>query len=265
MIDCLQLISSVSSHGGPYFAPLSSFPRLRVNQYLKLQLPSKLHPDVPPLDRLPPSTPPIPFDHGLQKHLQTPSIPASKCISELHDLGLPVYLQTWWITASKCIREFNLILASKCISELLNLGLQMPHQTPLITASTCISKFNLISPSECIAKLAQSRPPSASLSSAWSLPRSASLSYTISASWCISKPAPSLPPSASLSSTRWRPPSASPNSLDRVLQVHLPVVTITASKCSSKVSSSISMCSGDHAPVPSAARLAVCIYIERPR
>jgi len=54
------------------------------------------------------------LDLGLQVHLQTRSITASKCISKLarlrpassHDHGLQVHLQTHSIPASKCISEF---------------------------------------------------------------------------------------------------------------------------------------------------------------
>jgi len=59
----------------------------------------------------------VQLDLVLQMHLQTRSISASKCISELHNL------QTRSITTSKCISEFNLISASKWIFELLDLGL----------------------------------------------------------------------------------------------------------------------------------------------
>jgi len=125
-------------------------------------------------------------------------------------------------------------MTSKCISKLdqsrpPNLhdhGLPVHLQTRSITSSKCISEFNLITASKCIPKLARSWPPGASLS------------YTISASKCISQLARSRPPSASLTSTRSRPPSASPNSIDRGLQVHSPVHTITASKCISKFSQS---------------------------
>jgi hypothetical protein len=111
----------------------------------------------------PSSASPNSLDHGLQMHLQTRSISASKCISELHDL-----------------------------------------QTRSITTSKCISEFNWISACMCVSKLARSRPPSTS-----------------------------------------------------------PVHTITASKFISKFSQSrVSRCPCDYAPVPSAARLAVCIYIE---
>jgi hypothetical protein len=125
-----------------------------------------------------------------------------------------VHLQTRSITASKCIFQLH--------------NLQVHLQTRSITASNCISEFNLILTSKCISKLARSRPPSASLS------------YTIWASKCISKLARSRPPCASLSSTRSRPSSAFPNSLDRSLQVHLPVHMITASKFISKSSQSAS-------------------------
>jgi len=126
-----------------------------------------------------------------------------------------------------------------CISELLSLSLQMQLQTRSILASKCIPKLARSRPpssslgytilaSKCISKLAASRPPSASLS------------YTISGFKSISKLARSWPPSASLSSTRSWPPSTSPNSLNRGLQVHLPVHTMMASKCISKLSQSAS-------------------------
>jgi hypothetical protein len=143
-----------------------------------------------------------------------------------------MHLQTRTISTSMCVSEFNSIMASKSISELLDLGLQMHLQmhlqTRLISAFMCISEFN-----------------------------------SISASKCISKPFRSRPSSASMTLTRSRPASASPNSLDHGPQVHLPVHMITASKCISKSSQSIvSRCPCDYAPVLSAARLAVCIYIE---
>jgi hypothetical protein len=145
---------------------------------------------------------------------------ASKWIFEVLDLGLQMHLQT------------RSISASKCISELLHLGLQMHLQMHLQTRSISASK----SISEC---------------------------NSISASKCISKPARDRPPSASTSSTRSRPPSESANLLDHGLQVHLSVHTITASKCISTFSqSSVSRCLCDYAPASSAARLAVCIYVE---
>jgi hypothetical protein len=166
---------------------------------------------------------------------------------------------------SKCILSYS-IIASQCFSQLpLSWS---PSAYPSCTIPTA----------KCISKLAQSRPPSSALSDmisdfkcisqiAVSWPQSALLSHSISASKCISKLAPSLPPSAALSSTRYRlpsvssnslhrsrPPSKSPSSPDHDLQVHLQVLSI-----------SVSRGSGYYAPVLSAARLAVCIYIARHR
>jgi len=104
----------------------------------------------------------VQLDLGLQVHLETHTITASKCIPELLDHGLPVLLQPHSITASKCMSEFNFILASQCISKL---ALSWPPSA---------SRSYTISTSKCICKLAWSRPPSASLS------------YTIKASMCIS-------------------------------------------------------------------------------
>ena len=161
-------------------------------------------------------------------HLQTSSISASKCISQLPRSRPPSAS-----LSSTCSRPPSASPNS------LDYGLQVHLWVHSIMAS------------QCIAKLAPSRP------------RSASLSYSISASRCISKLARSRPPSASLSSTRSRPANASPNSLDPGLQVHLPVHTITASNFISKFSqSSVSRCPCNYSPVPSAASLAVCIYIE---
>jgi len=97
-----------------------------------------------------------------------------------------------------------------------------------------------ISASKCISTLGRTRFSSAYLSSTRSRLPSASLSYSISAFKCISKPARSMPPTESLGSIRSRHPSASPNSLECCLQLNLPVHTITASKCISKYSQSLS-------------------------
>jgi len=174
----------------------------------------------------------VELDLGLQVHLQTRSITASKCISQLHNLGLQMHLHTCLITASKCISKLALSWPpSASLSSTwswppsaspnsldhglqvhlsvtrswtpnaspnsLHLNLQVHLQTRSIMASKCISVFNLILTSKCIFKLARSQPPSASLG------------YTISASKCISKLARSRPPCASLSSTWSQPPSAS--------------------------------------------------------
>jgi hypothetical protein len=160
----------------------STFPQLQVNQWIETQLPSRLPPELQPADCQPQSTLPISLDAGLQVHLPTYSITASKCISELthlqppsvHDHGLQVHIQTLSITTSKCISE----LARLWPASLHNHGLQMHLQTHLIMASKCISRLarswppsaspsfldhslqvGMITASKCISRLAQSEPP----------------------------------------------------------------------------------------------------------
>ena len=226
-------------------------------------------PDEPPPHRPPPTTPPISIDHGLQVHLQTCSITVSKCISKLALSRPPsASLSTIWSCPPSASPNkldhgpqvhlhTHSIMSSKCISLLHDL--QMHLQTRSITACKWIWEFNLISASKCISKLALSRSPSESLSytiwatklarswpacaylsSSWSRPPSVCLSYSITPSKCNSQPARSRPPSESLSSTRSRPSSGSRISLDRGLQVHLPGHMITASKCISRFSQSLS-------------------------
>jgi len=98
----------------------SKFPQLRVNPWIESQLLSRLPPELPPPDWPPPDWPPpsgpsISLNHGLQVHLQTHSITASKCIYKLARLQPPsaspnsldqshqVHLQTCSITPSKYI------------------------------------------------------------------------------------------------------------------------------------------------------------------
>ena len=138
-IDFLPLPASLSALSRPCCTEFSTFPWLWVNQWIESRLPLHYPSNRPPPDRPPPSTPPISIDHGLQVHLQTCSIMASKCIS-----------------------EFNLISASTCISKLAQ------SRPPSASLSYTISA------SKCISKLTQSRPPSATLSSTWSRPPSAS-------------------------------------------------------------------------------------------
>jgi len=243
IIDCL-LLPGRSHLSVSYSTQLSTFPWLQVNQWIDSQLPSHHSPDVPLPNRLPPSTPPISIGHGLQVHLQTRLIIASKCISELLDLIRQIHLHTRSITTSKCI------------SELHHLGLQGHLQTRSITAFKCNAKLARSGPpteslsysipaSICISKLAQSRPASASLSYkisaskcifklAQSQHSSASLSYPISASKCMSKLALSRPPSASPNLLKLWPPSASFSPLDHGLPVLLQTHSITASKCISE-------------------------------
>jgi len=269
-IHCHPLPASLSSLGGPYCTQLSSFPRLRADQWKLSLLPSHLPTNLPPADRPPPSTHSISIDHRLRAHLQTCSIMASRCISEfnlvsaskcisallhlglqmhlqthlitaykcisgLHDLGLQMHLQTRSIMASKCISEFNWISASKCISALLDLGLQMHLETRSITASKCISE--LLDLNFQMHFLTHSITASKCISEFNSILAFKCISELLNYSLHMHlQTARSRPPSASLSSTPSRSPCASPNSLDRSLQVHLPVHTITASKCISMFS-----------------------------
>jgi len=93
-IDRLPLPASLSSRGGPDCIQFYKVPQWPVHWWIESQLPSHLTSDLPRPDRPPPSTALISLDHGLQVHLQTRSITASKCISELHDRGLQMDLQT---------------------------------------------------------------------------------------------------------------------------------------------------------------------------
>jgi len=73
-----QLVPPLSSLGGPCCTRLCPFPQLQVNLSIESQLPSRILRDLPPLDRQPPTTPPILIDHGLQVCHQTRSIRDSK-------------------------------------------------------------------------------------------------------------------------------------------------------------------------------------------
>jgi len=149
--------------GAQRYSHLIIFPRLRVNSLMN----RVSAPGAPPIDRL-------------QVLPRSCSIMACKCISKLArsrppnasrnslDRGLQVHLQTRSIAASKCISEFNLISASKCISDFtrsrppsaspnsLDHGLPVHLQTRSITASKCIS---ILAP---VSNLARLPPPSAS-------------------------------------------------------------------------------------------------------
>jgi len=142
--------SQLSSLGGPYCTQLSTFPRLRVNQWIESQLPSHLPPDLPPPNRLPPSTPPISIDHGLQVYLQTRRITAFKFARSRTPSA---YLQTRSIAASQCISKLARSRPKSASPNSLYHGLQVHLWAHSISASKCISK------------LARSRPQSASLNS----------------------------------------------------------------------------------------------------
>jgi len=85
-IDGLPLPASLSSLSRPCYTQFCTFPQSRGNQWIMSQLPLHLPPELPPPDWPPPSTLPISLDHGLQVHLWTCSIIASKCISKLDRL-----------------------------------------------------------------------------------------------------------------------------------------------------------------------------------
>ena len=242
MIDCLPLPATLSSLGRPDCTQLSTFPRLQVNQWIESQLLSHLPPDLPPPDRRPPSTSPMSIDHGPQVHLQPHSIMASKWIFKRAQSRPPCASLSYTISAPKCNSKLAwswppsaslsyTISATKCISDLVDLGLQMHLQTHLCKSLQVhlLCQLNL-----GLQMHLQIR--------------------SINASKCISE-------FNSMSASKWifkftrsRPPSTSPRSHHHGLQVHLQVLSI-----------SVSQCYCDYVPVPSAARLAVCIYIERLR
>ena len=202
-----------SSLGRPWCSQFSTLPQLRVNQWIESQLPSRLPPELPP--PAPPITPPIWLDYGLQLHLQTPLIIASKNISKLAGLRPP--------SASP---------------NTLDHSLQVNLQTRSITAS----KYAPSRPSKCISKLARSQPRSASWTSLdYGLQVRTIMAFqvhlqtrSIMASECISKLA------------RSRPPSLSPNSHDYGLDVHFPIRSIAAFKCISKLGRLWPPSSNDH-------------------
>jgi len=128
--------SQLSSLGGPYCTQLSTFPRLRVNQWIESQLPSHLPSDLPPPNRLPASTPPISIDHGLQVYLQTRRITAFKFASSRTPSA---YLQTRSIAASKCISKLARSRPKSASPNSLDHALKVHLSTRSITASKYIA------------------------------------------------------------------------------------------------------------------------------
>jgi len=145
---------------------------------------------------------------GLQLHLQTHSITASKCISEFTrprppsaspnslDHGLPVHLQTRSIMASKCISQFTPSRPPSSSPKQLNHGLQV-YRTRSITTFKCISEFTW------------PQPPSASPNSVDHILPVHLWFHSISISNCVSKP------------TRLWPWRVSLGSFDRHFQAQL--------------------------------------------
>jgi len=123
MIDCLPLPAILSSLGRPCCTQFSTFPQFRVNQWKESQLTSHFPPELPPPDWPPPSTPPISLDHGLQVHLQTRLIIASKWISRLaqsqppsesaNSLEYGLHVRT--ITASESIPKSTRLLCGAMV------------------------------------------------------------------------------------------------------------------------------------------------------
>jgi len=101
----------------------------------------------------PPSASPITLHHGLQVHLETRSITASNCISQLARLrpassdkhGLQVHLQTRSIAISECISKFTRSLPRSVSPNMLDYCLQVHLQTRSVTASEYISEFTRMS------------------------------------------------------------------------------------------------------------------------
>jgi len=76
------------------------------------------------------------------------------------DLGLQVHLQTRSITASKCITELTRPRPPSASPNSIDHGLQVHPRS--ITASNCIFWFHSISASKCISEFIRSPSPSAS-------------------------------------------------------------------------------------------------------
>jgi hypothetical protein len=168
-------------------------------------------------------------------------ISASMWISELLDLSLQMHLHTRLSTASKCISELHhlrlqmhlqthSLSVATYIYELHNLGLQGHHQTLSITATKFISELHHLG-----------LPIDLQTGSITPFKCNSELKL-ISGCKCISK------------LTQLRRHSTSPSTPVHGVLVHLQLLTI-----------SVSTGSCDYAPVPSPARLAVCIYSERLR
>ena len=76
-IDCLPHPASLLFLGRPCCSQFSTFPQSRVNQWIESPLPSRLSPELPPLDWMPLSTL-ISLNHGLQVHPQPRTFTDSK-------------------------------------------------------------------------------------------------------------------------------------------------------------------------------------------
>jgi len=133
-MDFLPLPASLSSTVTPCCTQLTTLLQLRVNQRIESQLLSRLPPRLPPLDRPPLSSASMLLDHGLQVHLQTRSITASK-----FTLSWPpsAFLQSCSITASMCTSK---LVQSRPASASPNLH-DHGHQVYVLSRSITASKF----------------------------------------------------------------------------------------------------------------------------
>ena len=115
-INCLplpasvtSLISYLASLGGQCYPQLSTSPPFRPITWIKSQVPSYHHPDIPHADQPPTSPSPISIDHRLQVHLQSRSILDCEFARlrppSLHPNSLDYGLQVCMIIATKCISK----------------------------------------------------------------------------------------------------------------------------------------------------------------
>ena len=194
------VLNSLHSHNHMLTNALSPSSHLASHRNYHLQI-DRLQVLLPPPDWPPPSTPTISLDHCLQVYLQTRSITASQCISQLgrsqppgvspnsHDYGL----------------HDRTIPASKCISKLA--WSHPPSESP--NSHQYSFELCTITASKCIYKLTRSRPQSASPNSLYHSLQVHLQPRAIAASKCITK-------------LDWsRPQSVSPTSHNYRLQVHL--------------------------------------------
>jgi len=153
-IDCVQLLASLSSPGGPCCTHHSSFAQSLVNQETESQLPPYLPPDVLPAVWLPPKTPPILLEHGLQGHLQFRSITTSKLARSwppsvsLNSLDYGLQLHDWvhCIWASEFIAKVAESYPTRAALTGHNLVLQVHCHIWLIMVSK--EQFRLWEPSK---------------------------------------------------------------------------------------------------------------------
>ena len=153
-INRLPLAASLSALSGPGCTQFSTFPQLRVKQWIESQLPSHMPPDLPAPDPLPPDSlhpnvSPNKLDYRFQQYLWVHFISSSKCISKHAQSQSPsvspkpvrLWPQVPTIIASKCISTLARSWSRSASLSSLDHFLQVYLQICLITASKCISKL----------------------------------------------------------------------------------------------------------------------------